>query len=555
MPIVYSHQGTAGPDTLTGTDHDDVIGAFGGDDIIYALDGIDFLYGGIGNDLLYGGPGNDYLYAGAGDDISYGGIGNDYFEDAAGIDRMYGEDGFDVFVIRSADGDSYDGGNDSDSFYIMLADLVSPGVTIDLSRLWNGGVGYVGTSTIVNVETMPYALYGTNGDDTIIIGSGYGGFTYVMAQGGNDTVTGGSGANNLQGMDGNDSLRGGPSNDYLDGGEGSDSVFGASGDDYLLGGAGDDVINGGDHNDFIDGGLGNDRINGGAGSDTIRTSAGLDTIDGSTGEDSLIVSALGGGAATGGADIDTLAINLSSENPAGITVIDLSGFWTNGKAQIGGLAISGCETLGALNSGTQGADHIILPTPAGSSVRFDGAGGDDLIDGGAGNDQLDGGSGNDTVNGKDGNDSLRGSDGNDVLAGGTGDDVLTGGAGDDVLTGGSGWDRLTGGAGADIFQFGATDFDGSRVLNRDRIMDFNRGEGDRIDLSRVDAIPGGADNAFTFIGDSAFHHVAGELRYNFVEILSVPVTQILGDRDGDGNADMMILLTGGEAVLATDLIL
>lgn len=57
-----------------------------------------------------------------------------------------------------------------------------------------------------------------------------------------------------------------------------------------------------------------------------------------------------------------------------------------------------------------------------------------------------------------------------------GNDTITGGSGDDLLLGGAGNDSLTGGAGADTFRF--IQFEGGV----DTITDFNRNEGDKIDL-------------------------------------------------------------------------
>ena len=64
-----------------------------------------------------------------------------------------------------------------------------------------------------------------------------------------------------------------------------------------------------------------------------------------------------------------------------------------------------------------------------------------------------------------------------VLTGSAAAETLAGGEGADTLTGGGGWDHLIGGAGADHFVFHTPD-DG-----RDRILDFNAAEGDRLDLS------------------------------------------------------------------------
>ena len=80
---------------------------------------------------------------------------------------------------------------------------------------------------------------------------------------------------------------------------------------------------------------------------------------------------------------------------------------------------------------------------------------------------------------QDGNDTLLGGNGNDILFGQGGDDILNGGNGNDILIGGKGNDILTGGAGADTFAWKAGDTNSGGF---DVIKDFNKGEGDRIDL-------------------------------------------------------------------------
>jgi predicted outer membrane repeat protein len=80
--------------------------------------------------------------------------------------------------------------------------------------------------------------------------------------------------------------------------------------------------------------------------------------------------------------------------------------------------------------------------------------------------------------------AVAGGDGNDMLTGTAGQDTLLGGVGDDVLMGGGGADVLSGGAGSDRFLYaGATQRDAlqqSRSSAPDRIIDFSRAQGDRV---------------------------------------------------------------------------
>jgi Ca2+-binding RTX toxin-like protein len=69
----------------------------------------------------------------------------------------------------------------------------------------------------------------------------------------------------------------------------------------------------------------------------------------------------------------------------------------------------------------------------------------------------------------------------DTLRGLGGNDTLRGLAGNDILDGGAGLDQLTGGAGADRFRFRAGS--GFGQANADLITDFNRAQGDRIEIS------------------------------------------------------------------------
>jgi len=59
---------------------------------------------------------------------------------------------------------------------------------------------------------------------------------------------------------------------------------------------------------------------------------------------------------------------------------------------------------------------------------------------------------------------------------------LRGEAGNDLLDGGAGRDQLTGGSGADRFRFATASAFGT--AQADRITDFSRSEGDRIEISR-----------------------------------------------------------------------
>jgi Ca2+-binding RTX toxin-like protein len=141
-------------------------------------------------------------------------------------------------------------------------------------------------------------------------------------------------------------------------------------------------------------------------------------------------------------------------------------------------------------------------------------------------------------------------DGSFTVYGGHAADTIIGGAGNDAIWGGEGADSLTGGFGNDSFHYISTA--GSTATAMDQIVDFTTG--DTIDLSVIDAITGGSDNAFSFVGDTAFSNTAGELRA-FEQALGQ--WQVEGDVDGDGTADLVIsvIVTDSHSFAAGDFVL
>jgi serralysin len=219
----------------------------------------------------------------------------------------------------------------------------------------------------------------------------------------------------------------------------------------------------------------------------------------------------------GGSGSDTISYEAQDDDPdlsgSGV-IIDLA----SGYAQTRGTNYE--ETLTSIENaaGTGVADKIY-----GSSVanKLWGDGGDDVIDG-------------------------RG--GNDIIYGGNGNDDLYGGSGKDKLYGGAGNDYLSGGSGADTFVFTALS-DSKANSTRDVIVDFNRAEGDVIDLRSLDADTTHSGNqAFDFIGSHGFSGQAGELRFASNGILSADV-------DGDGRADFQIKIADFTKMYASDFFL
>ena len=280
--------------------------------------------------------------------------------------------------------------------------------------------------------------------------------------------------------------------DHLD----DDHVSGTSGRDITHGGFGDDNIHGGAGNDSLSGDAGDDDLSGDDGSDNLVGGSGFDVLHGGRGDDRV----------SGGEDSDIVSGD------------------------------DGNDTM----SGGNGDDTV------------SGGNGRDNLAGNNGNDSLSGGAGDDRASGGAGDDKMRGDLGDDRLGGDSGNDTLDGGAGDDSLQGGAGRDVLKGGLGADHFVFADSDFAGLGSKTADRILDFSHAQGDLIDLSKVDANTTLAgDQAFTFIGTSAFTHTAGELHLQVGPSSSL----LTGDTNGDGLADLAIHIDTTVAPVAADLVL
>lgn len=239
--------GTAGDDTLLGSDCADRITGLGGNDIVDARGGNDVIVTGVGDDHIVGGAGNDRIDAGAGNDIVFGGAGNDVIRGGAGNDSLHGGDGDDT--IYDEDGD----------------DVITGGAGNDIIDAGPGND---------TIDAGP-------GDNTVHAGPGD---DIVTADGGNNIVLAEAGDDRVMLGGGNDVVRAGTGNDHVSAGGGDDRVFGDEGCDQLFGDAGNDVL---------DGGAGSDHVSGGAGNDWIvaTSDAAADCYDGGEGQDTLDLSA------------------------------------------------------------------------------------------------------------------------------------------------------------------------------------------------------------------------------------------------------------------------
>lgn len=225
---------------------------------------------------------------------------------------------------------------------------------------------------------------------------------------------------------------------------------------------------------------------------------------------------------------------------------------------------SGNDTLVGGNGG------VVIYGYAGNDSLTGGKGNDVLL-GGAGRDRLVGGAGSDTASYADAKagvvanlanravntndaagdsyssiENLIGSRYNDSLTGNAYANVLRGGTGRDRLEGGGGKDTLEGGSGADLFVYRDLSDSTSRAF--DIIRDFSAAEGDRINLSLIDADSRTSRNdQFTYIGSQAFSGTAGELRFSG--------GLLRADVNGDRIADLTVQLEGVSTLRASSLVL
>jgi len=127
-----------------------------------------------------------------------------------------------------------------------------------------------------------------------------------------------------------------------------------------------------------------------------------------------------------------------------------------------------------------------------------------------------------------------------------------GGLGVDSFTANQVANQFRGNGGADIFRWASTGDAGTGPL-ADTILDFESGFGkDKIDFRDLDANPAtAAHDAFSFIGTSAFHNVAGEVRYD----VTGGNAHIFADVDGNGTADMKIEVDDSVDLTATNFVL
>ncbi|HET9637700.1 MAG TPA: M10 family metallopeptidase C-terminal domain-containing protein [Allosphingosinicella sp.] len=584
--------------TLAGSDGDNIIRAGGGGDLLVGNGGSDQLAGGAGNDTLYGGTqegtdtsddwaaydletggggvlvnlsgatqnlfgtavaagtardtfgsidtlvgiefakgnsGNDWFVGSAGVNRFEGGAGNDTLDGGGGADVLIGGTGDDSYWVENA-GDSVteNAGEGTDEIrtslltYSLLSrpnvenltattdaahdfrgnggnNVISAGAGNDVLRLYDGGddtvIGREGDDNIFFGGSLTAAdvVNGGAGGDTLVLQGPYGALTLTA----NITQI-----ENISLLAGSNTNFGEPGTNLYDYVLTIDDANFAAGVQARINGAallaGEDFTFDGsaetNANLVVYGGKGVDTLTGGLGNDIFfyaeeRFATG-DTVNGGAGYDGMFL--------RGNYTIDF--------NAPGYT-----GLFTN----IENLTLtSATDERYARGGGTEFDYNLILSdaiVKPGETLTVSGA----LL------------MATETMV----LDASQELDGLLRLFGGRADDTLKGGANADLIHGNLGADSLTGNGGADSFRYQSVEE--SNSVTMDQILDFTPGT-DSIDLSRVDANSVAAgDQAFSWIGSSAFSGSSGELRaYEqsgtwFVE----------GDVNGDSVADLVIALT------------
>ncbi|MFZ3185740.1 MAG: calcium-binding protein [Pseudomonas sp.] len=464
-------------------------------DLLIGSSSAETLFSGLGNDTIMGNDGSDSLFGGAGDDTLYGGSETEGAGSASGNDLLVGGDGNDR-LYGNADNDTLIGGNGND--------LLRGGLGKDTLI---GGFG-IDTADYSN-ETINLNLNLTETDEQVVNAN----VSYT-----NDTF--GDSIENLTTGGGNDTLYGSAINNMLTGNAGHDRLLGLDGNDTLLGGAGDDILEGGSGVDTasyadlasavnVNLAITTSQNTGAGGTDVLY---GIESLIGSTVNDRLTGNGganvldgnLGNDTLTGGLGNDIYIVNTSTD-----VIIETSTLAT----EIDSVQAAASWTLGA------NLEKLVLT-------------GNIVING----------TGNTLAN------TLTGNTAANALNGSTGNDTLIGAAGNDVLIGGAGTDNLAGGIGADRFDFNALSEMGLSSL-RDVIADFKTSEGDKIDLSTLDANAGSAttNEAFSFIGSAAFNvNATGQLRF--------AGGILYGSTDADTAAEFEIQLIGVSSLTSVDFI-
>ena len=574
------------------------------------------LNGRFGNDLLRGQAGNDFLEGDAGADTLDGGSGADTMAGGADNDVYIVDDANDRVVETAGNGTDL---VQSSSAYVLGAEvenLILTG-TATISGTGNALANHITGNSAANRlfgEAGHDTLDGGAGADTLTGGNGndvyvvdnIGDRVVELAGGGIDAVQAG-GAHTLAAevenlvLTGSDAINGtgnalanhiagNSAANLLDGGAGADTLAGGEGDDiFVVDNIGDRVVelaNGGTdtvrtaiahtlaaevENLVLTGtaavnGTGNalaNHITGNSAANLLDGGAGADTFMGGNGNDTYVVD-----------DAGDQVVELSG---GGIDLVQSQISWVLG-AQVENLLLTGTAAI-------NGTGNALANRITGNSAN-------NLLDGGSGADTLTGGNGDDTYvvdnlgdrivelagGGTDlvqtslsytlvgdvenlvltGTSTINGTGSAlaNYIGGNSANNRLVGNGGDDTLMGAGGRDILTGGLGADLFAYGAVTDSGVTPNRWDIIMDFSAAQGDRIDLSAMDANSSlDGNQAFSFIGllDFSPGDAGGQLRFEYDDELRA--TFLYASTDADDDPEFAVLLRSISSISENDIIL
>ncbi len=525
--------GGTGNDTYIVDNVNDVISETStlANEIDTVLSSINWRLGANLENLTLTGTSDTYAIGNALNNVLIGNDGNNEINGGAGVDTMSGGKGNDTYAVDNA-GD-------------IVIEAANEGYDTVLSF-----VNYTLSANIEEGQLIGNAASLTgNSLDNVLIGN---------AQ--DNTLNGMAGADTMDGGAGNDSYFVDNVGDVVIERDASPTQIDAVNSviDYTLGAnvewlnlLGSDNLNG-------TGNALNNRITGNSGNNILDGGLGADFMAGGTGNDTYIVDNVNdviSETSTLANEIDTVKSSISWKLGANLENLTLTG--TANTYAVGN----------ALNNVLTGND------------------GNNELNGGAGIDTMIGGKGDDSYaldqaaeltliqeNAAEGNDTLillypstaqtnvvdlgisnlqnvenvtLSGAGTFTLLGNSLNNTLIGNDQANILDGGAGADTLTGGGGADTFVFNAVNEMGLGA-NRDVITDFNRLQGDKIDLTHFDAnLLSAGFNGFTFIGADNFTG-AGQVRF---------VDHVLsGNVSGNAGADFEIQLVGVNSFSANDLV-
>jgi len=517
----------------------------------------DVLTGDAGANVLDGGAGADRMEGGAGDDIYHVESRNDVVIEVAGggVDTVLSSVSFDarfthVENLRAQGSAALNlVGNDLDNDIIGndAANIIKGGGGADRME----GLGGDDTYFVDSLDDVVIEVAG-GGVDTVISTVGFDArFTHVE----NITLTGDAAAD-VVANDLNNIIIGNSAANIINGGGGADRMEGLGGDDTYFVDSRDDVVieveGGGVDTVFstvsFDGRFthvenitltGDDNANA-VGNDlnnVIRGNGGANILKGLGGDDTyyvdsrddVVVEVAGGGVDT---VFSTVSFDARATHVENITLV--------GDANANAVGND-------LDNIIIGNDTANIIKGGGGADRMEGLGGDDIYYVDSRDDvviEVEGG-GVDTVFTTVSFDArfthvenvtLQGSSNANVVANDL-SNIIVGNSAANIIIGNGGADYLTGGGGADIFRYNAVS--DSSFADYDRIMDL--GADDFIDLRNIDANVNVAGNqSFTQVDELTGE--AGQMTLTWLP--SAGFTVLAADVDGDGVADMRIVLYG-----------